>query len=82
MSGEDHHGHIGIGLFDLVQKVESRTIGKFQVDDRHIRHELGYGGPASLDGVGHLDLVAPLLNDVGHARACRAIVVNNQDSLH
>src|SRR5262249_21503549 len=55
---------------------------KLEVDDGDIGDEPGNSGPARFYGIGGLNFITPLLDDVGHARAGGAIIVNNQYAFH
>src|SRR4051794_9695875 len=82
VAGEDHDGNVGIRFLDAVQQIEAGTVGKLEIDDGDVRDHLRDGVPAGFHGIGDFRLVAPLLDDVGHAGARRAVVIYDQNFLH
>ena len=75
-------GDVGIGFLDAVQQIEAGAVGELEVDDGDVGDHLRDGAPAGLHRVGDFRFVAPLLDDVGHAGARGAVIINDQHFLH
>src|SRR5205085_6362023 len=69
-------------FFDAMQQIESGAVGELEVDDGDVRDELGDRRPPGLHRVGDFRFVSPLLDDVRHAGAGGAVIVDDQHTFH